>query len=300
MASEIHKKRTGKAFRISEDIVVKEEMYEEEEDEFPRSYRLLGPHMQTSSPEMNLRVEAYLSSKVAMSKLVASTNDEWQQNEVNRMFAKSFPNVGRRLSQQTNQASPGGFAGQTNQNHGVPPSPLSTDFQSVNYTRPSMSPVDTRQSVPPFSPDHLTSPSIPHTPVLSATSDFDNAMAAGSAMDFGGGQSAFTQELPTEAKMLMGGMSGMVGMDGLDGMDVNDSWGPSFYGQNWDMSQLYEPSDLSTGDTKMNDMTMMSPPPLDKNDPQGSINWDQGGKANAMDEPVWDSFLNDSFWVGEQ
>ncbi|KAH7253473.1 uncharacterized protein BKA55DRAFT_593185 [Fusarium redolens] len=39
MASEIHKKRTGKAFRITRAIVMKEEVYEEDDDEFPQSNR---------------------------------------------------------------------------------------------------------------------------------------------------------------------------------------------------------------------------------------------------------------------
>ncbi|KAJ6788065.1 hypothetical protein PWT90_08740 [Aphanocladium album] len=85
MASEIHKRRTGKSFRISEEIVLKEEMYEEEDDDLPRSYRILGPNMQTNSADMNYKVEAYLSNKVAMSAMLARTNEEWRQNEVNKI-----------------------------------------------------------------------------------------------------------------------------------------------------------------------------------------------------------------------
>ena len=76
MASEIHKKRTGKAFRITEEIVMKEEMYEEEDDDFPRSYRLLKSNMQTSSAELNARVDAYLTNRVAMSQLLSSTETD--------------------------------------------------------------------------------------------------------------------------------------------------------------------------------------------------------------------------------
>ncbi|KAG5926805.1 hypothetical protein E4U42_002942 [Claviceps africana] len=93
MASEIHRKRTGKGFRITEDIVLQEEMYEEEDEDLPRSYRLLSASMETQSPEMNSRLDAYLSNKVAMSQMLAKTNDEWRQNAVNKLFAASFPNA---------------------------------------------------------------------------------------------------------------------------------------------------------------------------------------------------------------
>ncbi|KAK3689826.1 hypothetical protein B0T22DRAFT_180136 [Podospora appendiculata] len=94
-ASEIHKKRTGKGFKISEEIVLKEEMYEEEEDEFPRQLRSLG-FMHTNSPEMNSRVSAYVSNHVALTSLN-------HQMEVNRMFAEQFPNAAQ-LSQQLSQS----------------------------------------------------------------------------------------------------------------------------------------------------------------------------------------------------
>ena len=97
MASEIHKKRTGKAFRITEDIVRKEEMYEEEEDDMPRSFRMLSTHMQTDSPEFNARIEAWMTNRMAMSQYLQQANDEWNDNHINRLFAQSFPHAGQQL-----------------------------------------------------------------------------------------------------------------------------------------------------------------------------------------------------------
>ncbi|KAB5575286.1 hypothetical protein GE09DRAFT_590525 [Coniochaeta sp. 2T2.1] len=88
MASEIHKKRTGKGFKISEEIVMKEEMYEEEEDDLPRHYRALAAHLHTSSPDMNSRLSAYLTGQVAMASMA-------RQKEVDKLFAESFPNAAR-------------------------------------------------------------------------------------------------------------------------------------------------------------------------------------------------------------
>lgn len=84
MASEIHKKRTGKGFKVSEEIVMREEMYEEEDDDLPRHFRALTAHLQTSSPELNSRVNAYLTNQVALATLARA-------KEVDRMFAQHFP-----------------------------------------------------------------------------------------------------------------------------------------------------------------------------------------------------------------
>ncbi|OAQ66474.1 hypothetical protein VFPPC_08024 [Pochonia chlamydosporia 170] len=92
-ASEIHKKRTGKGFKVSEEIVMKEEMYEEEDDDMPRSIHLLNANMQTPSADMNLRLESYLANKVAFSQALAQSNMAWRDNEINRAFAESFPNA---------------------------------------------------------------------------------------------------------------------------------------------------------------------------------------------------------------
>ncbi|KAG5979700.1 hypothetical protein E4U55_004857 [Claviceps digitariae] len=94
-ASELHQKRTGKALRITEQIVFNDETYEEEDSWMPSRF-LLGPQLQTPSADFNSRVEAFLEQKIVMSTFVAAT-DRQQQNqrwgEIDRLFAESFPNA---------------------------------------------------------------------------------------------------------------------------------------------------------------------------------------------------------------
>lgn len=97
MASDIHKKRTGKGFKISEEIVVKEEMYEEEEDDLHRQYRALAADLRTSSSDINYQPSAYPTNQEAIASLI-------RQQEVNRIFAEQFPNAAR-ISQQLTQTA---------------------------------------------------------------------------------------------------------------------------------------------------------------------------------------------------
>ncbi|UNI17697.1 hypothetical protein JDV02_004021 [Purpureocillium takamizusanense] len=130
MASDIHKKRTGKGFRITEQIVMKEEMYEEEEDNMPRSFRLLAPHLLTESPDVNHRLQDFVDNRCHMSSLLARTNEQWRkENEINKMFAASFPHANQQAEHLTqsmsrnmfqNQSMPQGQATQASQPPYVP------------------------------------------------------------------------------------------------------------------------------------------------------------------------------------
>ncbi|KAI0018161.1 hypothetical protein F4780DRAFT_535824 [Xylariomycetidae sp. FL0641] len=109
MASEIHRKRTGRGLKVSEEIVMKEEMYEEEEDDLPRHYKYLTAHLQTNSPELNHRVNAFVTTQAAMATMA-------RYNEVNRLFSESFPSAAS-FQQQFNGSmymtplmSPGAFS----------------------------------------------------------------------------------------------------------------------------------------------------------------------------------------------
>ncbi|KAI1113995.1 hypothetical protein F5Y14DRAFT_441429 [Nemania sp. NC0429] len=84
MASDIHRKRTGRGLKVSEEIVLREEMYEEMEDDMPRPYRYLAAHLHTNSPELNHRVSAYVASQTAMATMA-------KYNEINRRFSEAFP-----------------------------------------------------------------------------------------------------------------------------------------------------------------------------------------------------------------
>lgn len=65
-ASEIHKRRTGRSLKVTEQDVINEEMYEEEDDDLPAQYRRLTAHLQTGSADFNRRLSAYLTNHVAM------------------------------------------------------------------------------------------------------------------------------------------------------------------------------------------------------------------------------------------
>src|ERR1700742_3640924 len=65
-ASEIHKRRTGRSLRVTEQDVINKEMYEEEDDDLPLQYRRLTAHLQTGSADFNKRLAAYLTNQVAM------------------------------------------------------------------------------------------------------------------------------------------------------------------------------------------------------------------------------------------
>jgi len=65
-ASEIHKKRTGRSLRVTEQDVMKEEMYEEEIDDLPLQYRGLSSHLQTGAAAFDQRLTTYLIGHVAV------------------------------------------------------------------------------------------------------------------------------------------------------------------------------------------------------------------------------------------
>jgi len=295
MASEIHKKRTGKGFRITEEIVMKEEMYEEEEDEFPRSFRLLGSHMQTASPEMNFKVEAYLSNRVAMSALLARTNDDWRENEINRLFAQSFPNIGKQAQQISQRMSNPEYPSQT-----VPrepaPSSVSPTFSHVNYQQPPSSTQQPhRRSMSAVGPsDHTSQDGVSppaltpgsnsaETPRTWSTPSITSAMPA----TYSPNDSPFTTELPAEAKMLMGGM------------DMNAAFTQTMYGQDWvDPGQYYDGSEIPRG-VKMEEHEHDPYPDLFDNNPS-TMKWDAVPQAANLADDTWESFIDDTAWRNDK
>ncbi|TLD08261.1 uncharacterized protein PgNI_07071 [Pyricularia grisea] len=84
LASEIHKKRTGKGFKITEEIVSKEEMYEEEEDDIPMSIRASLGSLHTSSAHFNARMDAYVAKHMGMAQMA-------RELEIGQQFEQHFP-----------------------------------------------------------------------------------------------------------------------------------------------------------------------------------------------------------------
>jgi hypothetical protein len=81
-ASEIHKRRTGRSLRVTEQDVINEEMYEEEDDDLPSKYRRLTAHLQTNSAAFNQRLAAYLTGQVGL----RTTIDQYPSNPYGQQF----------------------------------------------------------------------------------------------------------------------------------------------------------------------------------------------------------------------
>ncbi|KAJ3490943.1 hypothetical protein NLG97_g5687 [Lecanicillium saksenae] len=306
MASEIHKRRTGKSFRISEEIVMKEEMYEEEDDDLPRSYRILGPNLQTNSADMNYRVEAYLSNKVAMSAMLARTNEEWRQNEINQRFAQMFPQHAnfdsqRRApshspvaqpqpqpqpQQQLPQQHPFPQA-MPQQFQGMPMQPEQFAAAQQFYPQPQNHMEHARAfstsalaQCPPQHPDYFRQDSGVGLPTSPPT--FKTSPQPDSPIDLGTSRSAFTTELPPEAKMMMGGAGMNPGYEpapgtwaGLDG--------------SFDMSDI--PPVVKTEEEQV------VSPTSDSFDMSG-VKWEH--MMQPLDDSTWNTFINDNAWASDQ
>ena len=80
-ASEIHKKRTGRALRVTEQDVLNEEMYEEEDDDIPFAYRRMTAHMQIDNPEFHRKFQAYMATQMeSRRQLNMAVMNSYQQN----------------------------------------------------------------------------------------------------------------------------------------------------------------------------------------------------------------------------
>ncbi|KAH7394255.1 hypothetical protein DE146DRAFT_126525 [Phaeosphaeria sp. MPI-PUGE-AT-0046c] len=105
-ASEIHKKRTGRALRVTEQDVINEEMYEEEDDDLPTQYQRLNAHLHTTSVMFNKKLHDYIAT----------------QHGVRNMFMSQYQNP-------------------SFQQYGAQYSPNATTFpQTNNWLNPSMMP----------------------------------------------------------------------------------------------------------------------------------------------------------------
>ena len=70
---------------MTEQDVINEEMYEEEDDDLPLQYRRLTAHLQTGSVDFNRRLAAYLTNQVAM----RSAMEQMMQNS----YGQAYPNA---------------------------------------------------------------------------------------------------------------------------------------------------------------------------------------------------------------
>jgi hypothetical protein len=127
-ASEIHKRRTGRSLRVTEQDVINEEMYGEEEDDLPSQYRQLTAHLQTTSTAFNQRLAAYLTGQVG----VRSAIDQYLSNS----YAQGFPN-GQRFLQNQQPMYPNPALNQQFQQQMMQASPNSM-YRQAPYPMPNM------------------------------------------------------------------------------------------------------------------------------------------------------------------
>lgn len=121
-ASEIHKRRTGRSLRVTEQDVINEEMYEEEDDDVPLQYRLLTAHLQTNSVDFNRRLAAYLTNQVAMRSAM--------EQMVHNSYGQPYPNMSNFATQIHPPMYPPYMAHQS-----MPPTPTSA-YRPAPYPSP--------------------------------------------------------------------------------------------------------------------------------------------------------------------
>ncbi|EXJ85729.1 hypothetical protein A1O1_06097 [Capronia coronata CBS 617.96] len=158
-ASEIHKRRTGRSLRVTEQDVINEEMYEEEDDDLPLQYRRLTAHLQTGSADFNRRLAAYLTNQVAMRSAMEQMIQNPYAQYPNAATYQSRPNMfSSPLLSHPNMASPAATGSYRPSPY---PSPHQANFRSNHGRAFSMASIPTRQerqsppsSDPPGSLDH--------------------------------------------------------------------------------------------------------------------------------------------------
>ncbi|KAF2629966.1 hypothetical protein BU25DRAFT_262165 [Macroventuria anomochaeta] len=117
-ASEIHKKRTGRALRVTEQDVINEEMYEEEDDDLPTQYQRLNAHLHTTSVMFNKKLHDYIATQHGVRNMFMSQ----YQNPSFQQYGGQFPPQNNTAFPQTNNwlnptmMPPQQFSQQTPQN----------------------------------------------------------------------------------------------------------------------------------------------------------------------------------------
>ncbi len=281
MASEIHKRRTGKGFRITEEIVMKEEMYEEEDDDLPRHYRALAADLQ-ANPDLHNRVSAYVSTNVAMR--------TWQyQNEIDERFAREFPHVGRMRPSMYSVPLQQSAAGQV-----LPQQQQQLDFSIASPSRSHSIPthssgvplhpsVDSAVSPPELSNGSDTS----QTPVaMTREASFVVPITSGLApMPLLATDSPFTAELPNEVKQLAN-------------MHLADWMAPIFHGESGELMAAALAYDETCGEglEAIDDCYFQQP--LSTASRPSSQQYNLSGQMSTIGTPgggagdAWDAWIN--------
>ncbi|KAH6970361.1 hypothetical protein BKA56DRAFT_678393 [Ilyonectria sp. MPI-CAGE-AT-0026] len=300
MASEIHKKRTGKALCVSTEIVMNEGLYEEEEDRFPQPYRLLGRHTQTSSAEVISRVDAYPTNRVAISKLVSATAIErdWRENKVNQDFAQAFPHANQILSQRwstlgfpiSSPARGGRLHTPSNASSGPNLQPFDNgrghrvDGWSLSLLGVSPSELDLDDgglSLSLLTPESKLNT---ETPQSQTASDFADRKPFSSVVEFRSDRYEFTAGLPPNAKILMAGTTNN---------GYNDPIDPALY----DQQRVFADTPLNNRYKMTNYSNIEHEQAINResHDAAGPTQGDVAYKSSVPeDQFFWDMFFNNA------
>ncbi|KAI4955623.1 hypothetical protein J4E91_001484 [Alternaria rosae] len=103
-ASEIHKKRTGRALRVTEQDVINEEMYEEEDDDLPTQYQRLNAHLQTTSVMFNKKLHDYIATQHGVRNMFMSQYQN--QGAAFQQYGQQYPANGAQFAQPNNWLNP--------------------------------------------------------------------------------------------------------------------------------------------------------------------------------------------------
>lgn len=291
-ASEVHELRTGKRLCVSEAIVLKEEMYEEVEEGFPRSYQLRGPHRRTKTVEMNSQVGAHPKDSATMAESLSGQDQDSHENEVNHEFAQYFPELDQIISRRWSTNSI--FIASPTQRNGFqnpPREAFEYTAQDISYAQsavpeaqshsPESSPPELRTDAD-LTPPTLTTEfgSYPATPRSQGASVFRHAMPVDSFRDCNCDESVFAANLPPEAKMLLA--------DSGQG-DLVD---PALYDQQWIYaaapSDTYRVSGLVDMEVEKDAFSELY------DDSLYLMNWDPVSQSKiSADDCSWNVFDND-------
>ncbi|ETN37836.1 uncharacterized protein HMPREF1541_07459 [Cyphellophora europaea CBS 101466] len=249
-ASEIHKRRTGRSLRVTEQDVINEEMYEEEDDDLPLQYRRLTAHLQTGSADFNRRLAAYLTNQVAMrSAMEQMVNNPYPSQYGNPQYPQTPQNMFQSPMLNHNMAqSPAQSYRATPY-----PSPHQSNFRQLHSRAYSMAGPTPAVSNPRQSLEQrrLSTPSVPQagvpTPISTdrgeADSDYMRQTQSAAAthgqfpplwQDMG----PFTTQLPRESQQMLGPV-----------LDANDPFQAQLMGGSEDFTNVsgYPWSDMSQG-----------------------------------------------------
>lgn len=181
-ASEIHKKRTGRALRVTEQDVINEEMYEEEDDDLPTQYQRLNAHLHTTSVMFNKKLHDYIATQHGVRNMFMSQYQNPSFQPYGGLYVAnsgSYPQGNNWLNpsmlppQQYNTPTSQGFSQQFQPQSSSPTIAQPQGFRQSPYHIPQRSPHQRSASIQTPNPLPGYDASAPHTTNDATTPECD-------------------------------------------------------------------------------------------------------------------------------